>query len=547
MANSKPLVSIGMPVYNGERFIRQALDSLLAQDYENFELIISDNASTDGTSDICQEYLAKDKRVRYHRNHENIGPIANFCQVLEYAKGEYFMWAACDDVWEPTYIKTLLQSLLRTPSAVIAFSALDTIDEHNHYVRTYPYLFELPSADLFTRLRNYINQEEYLGKANPIYGLMRRSAIQMAGGFRVWGKGIWGMDMLVVFRLLSLGELVLSRDVVFHARIHKWQFSSSAVPPRMRRLRLLPARLLLLSSTLKDWHGYFSGYARIINVADTLSVSEKRMLRKVLDKRARNVYRREVERALASPFIVTVLRKVMYISSTIRDFMIRLINKSFSKSGNTSFAQCGEDLIVKHVFDAIGRNKPTYVDVGAYDPCHFNNTALFYRSGSRGINIEPDPCIFKNLAQKRERDVNLNIGISNAEGELDFYMMSVPTLSTFSKSKAEEYVSKHGYSIRSVRKVKVDTLPNIIDRYFDGRFPDFLSLDTEGLDLDILKSIDYERNCPAVICVETLTFSNTGRGVKDLELIEYLQSKGYMVYADTNINTIFVRRDEWIQ
>ncbi|MEM4134638.1 MAG: glycosyltransferase, partial [Candidatus Micrarchaeia archaeon] len=78
-----PLVSIGMPVYNGERFIRQALDSLLAQDYENFELIISDNASEDKTPEICLEYAARDKRIRYYRNEKNMGAAWNFKRVFD--------------------------------------------------------------------------------------------------------------------------------------------------------------------------------------------------------------------------------------------------------------------------------------------------------------------------------------------------------------------------------------------------------------------------------------------------------------------------------
>jgi glycosyltransferase involved in cell wall biosynthesis len=80
---SKPLVSMGLPVYNGERYIRQAIDSLIAQDYENFELIISDNASTDSTKDICEEYARNDKRIKYSRNTANLGGSANAKKVLE--------------------------------------------------------------------------------------------------------------------------------------------------------------------------------------------------------------------------------------------------------------------------------------------------------------------------------------------------------------------------------------------------------------------------------------------------------------------------------
>jgi glycosyltransferase involved in cell wall biosynthesis len=286
-----------MPVYNGEQFIQQALDSLLVQDYRHFELIISDNASTDRTADICESYAAKDTRVRYYRNEENSGPMANFNRVLDFAGGEYFMWAACDDLWEPTYISTLLQSLMMTRSGVLAFSAFDNINEHGRQIRTYPRLFELPSEDLFTRLQNYITQEEFLGKANPIYGLTRRTAVQEAGGLKIWGENLWGSDMLVVFKLLTLGNLVLSHDLLFHKRLILPQASSSQEPVRaslvstaLRRVLYIRSTISLLHSIYQQWHGYFSGYAHIISLADTLSAGEKMRLRAVLRRRARQVY-----------------------------------------------------------------------------------------------------------------------------------------------------------------------------------------------------------------------------------------------------------------
>ena len=286
-----------MPVCNGEQFIQQALDSLLAQDYKHFELIISDNASNDRTAGICESYAAKDARVRYYRNEENCGPVANFNRVLECAGGEYFMWAACDDLWEPTYISTLLQSLMMTRSGVLAFSAFDNIDEHGRQTRTYPQLFELPAEDLSTRLQNYITQEEFLGKANPIYGLMRLTAIQEAGGLKIWGKNLWGSDMLVVFKLLTLGNLVLSQDLLFHKRLILSQASSSQEPVKASLASTALQRVLHIRSTIwqfpsiyRQWHGYFSGYAHIISLADGLSAGEKARLRTQLRQRARQVY-----------------------------------------------------------------------------------------------------------------------------------------------------------------------------------------------------------------------------------------------------------------
>lgn len=114
-------VSIGLPVYNGEEFIREALDSLLSQTYRNFELIISDNSSTDGTERICLEYAQKDSRIRYVRQLINKGPIANFQFVLDEAKGDFFMWAAHDDIWDSSFVEAGVDALRINTATVAAF------------------------------------------------------------------------------------------------------------------------------------------------------------------------------------------------------------------------------------------------------------------------------------------------------------------------------------------------------------------------------------------------------------------------------------------
>jgi glycosyltransferase involved in cell wall biosynthesis len=134
MAKGKPLVSIGMPVYNGEPHIRQALDSLLAQEYENFELIISDNASTDRTQEICLEYVARDKRIRYYRNQMNMGAVWNFNRVFELLLGEYFMWASHDDYWHPRYLRSCLKGFRISQDIVLVGTQCEIIDPETEEV-----------------------------------------------------------------------------------------------------------------------------------------------------------------------------------------------------------------------------------------------------------------------------------------------------------------------------------------------------------------------------------------------------------------------------
>lgn len=208
-----------------------------------------------------------------------------------------------------------------------------------------------------------------------------------------------------------------------------------------------------------------------------------------------------------------------------------------------SFSQSGEDLVVKFIFHVIGMGKPTYLDIGAHHPFYLSNTALFYQSGSTGINIEPDPHLFKLFAKHRQRDVNLNIGVADKEAELDFYLINYPTLNTFSKAEAEKYQQEGNYFIKEVTKIKVQTIESILLQSGQKKFPDFLSLDAEGIDGLIIRSIDFKNNFPIVICIETLSFSDSGNGIKNIELIRFIESNNYKLYADTNINSIFVRKE----
>lgn len=121
----QPLVSIGLPVYNGGKYLDRSISALLAQDYENIELIISDNGSTDATAEICEHYAQKDSRIIFHRRERNFGGAANFKYVLQQAKGPYFMWAAADDYWYPEFVSKLIPELEGHPEANVAMSALE--------------------------------------------------------------------------------------------------------------------------------------------------------------------------------------------------------------------------------------------------------------------------------------------------------------------------------------------------------------------------------------------------------------------------------------
>ena len=209
-----------------------------------------------------------------------------------------------------------------------------------------------------------------------------------------------------------------------------------------------------------------------------------------------------------------------------------------------SYSQAGEDIIIEYLLNSIGINKPKYIDIGANQPIKGNNTYLFYLKGCRGICIEPDISLLPILKKERSKDSILNIGISFSKAMLaDFYYFENEhnAWNTFSKEDAIKKKEKTGIEFKTT-KVELDTLNHICEKY---KFEDvnLISIDVEGLDLDILKSIDFSKIKAQVICVETIAFSLNNTIKKNDEIISFMLLKNYVVYADTNLNTIFCRKD----
>ncbi|WP_430432548.1 FkbM family methyltransferase [Methyloversatilis sp.] len=209
-----------------------------------------------------------------------------------------------------------------------------------------------------------------------------------------------------------------------------------------------------------------------------------------------------------------------------------------------SYAQCGEDVIARTVFDMLKIARPTYLDVGAHHPTFLSNTFLFYEQGSRGVTVEPDPELHSRFLDKRSGDTNLNIGIGPQPGGFELFIMSTRTLNTLSEEEARLYVSQ-GYRIEKRHRVEVVTINDVMTEHFGGA-PDFLSVDVEGLDYEILASLDFSRFRPKVICVETIVFSSTGKGEKRTEIDTLLCKRGYVRFADTYINTLYVDEQSWV-
>lgn len=208
-----PKVSIGLPVFNGEDYLAEALDSILAQTYSDFELIISDNASTDKTAEMCAAYAARDKRIRYSRNPSNLGGAFNDNRVVELSVGNYFKWAGHDDIWKPDLLERCVQILDREPNVVLCYPKTTIIDQHGDFVEDYVDDFDLRSPEPHKRLRPVIESNRLL---NPFYGLIRTDVLKKT----VLVENYMSADKVLIGELALLGEFYEIPQYLFLRRVH---------------------------------------------------------------------------------------------------------------------------------------------------------------------------------------------------------------------------------------------------------------------------------------------------------------------------------------
>lgn len=204
-----------------------------------------------------------------------------------------------------------------------------------------------------------------------------------------------------------------------------------------------------------------------------------------------------------------------------------------------TYSQCGEDLILDSLLSDY--KKGFYVDVGAYDPIRFSNTLHFYQKGWSGISIEPNYDQYNKFVRSRPYDINLNIGVSKHNATMMYYQMNPTTLSTFSKSMADEYI-RCGYVLKNKKKVPVLTLKEILKRNGSHRDIHFLTIDVEGHEMEVLKSNDWKKYRPHVICLE-VHYSNMDVVTdkkRELMVLNYLDSIGYIYYTKTQLNYFFI-------
>jgi len=213
MSLSTPTLSIGVPIFNSERYLESALDSLLAQSYSDYELVIVDNASVDATEEICRAYASRDARIRYHRNAVNLGPARNFYRTLELSTGRYYKYAADDDLYDPQFIDRCVSPLEADPSLVCCYSRAQLIDENGAHLENLDVEINTDSNDVAVRLYNMISVD-YL--CIQLYGVIRTDVLRSLRPF----EGYYGWDRNLLAELAIAGRILALPEHLFLHRLH---------------------------------------------------------------------------------------------------------------------------------------------------------------------------------------------------------------------------------------------------------------------------------------------------------------------------------------
>jgi len=230
---SRPRVSIGVPVFNGERYLPQALDSILAQTYQDFELVISDNGSTDGTEAICRRYAAADSRIRYYRHATTRGVTWNFRQVVLRSSGEYFMWVAADDKLAPDYVQRCVEVLDRESQVVLCYCRSVDMDEDGRFLRREEPELDTGAPRPHQRFRELIRMDH---NCAALFGLIRADVLKRTpihGDFA-------DSDRSVLAELALYGKYYQIPDDLFFHHDHAQRVTRQFPSRQQRMFKLRP-------------------------------------------------------------------------------------------------------------------------------------------------------------------------------------------------------------------------------------------------------------------------------------------------------------------
>ena len=250
-----PRVFIGMLVYNGEEFLREAIDSIRSQTYTNWQMVLSDDVSTDKSPEICEEYANLDPRIRYVRQ-EKLGMIGNYKYLLDHAEGDLFMWAAQDDIWEPDFIRACVDNLEKYPDRGVAFTTSAVINSKGEHLGTYRTLPSLSGPACGATTYRYLNQPEVLGKALCLYGIYTLPAARTAWHYAP-PHIQFAHDATYCLAAIARYGLIIDTRILFKKRLggfsgpHEKHATNKRIDPRDNRIPIGGGRFTLFLSSVR--------------------------------------------------------------------------------------------------------------------------------------------------------------------------------------------------------------------------------------------------------------------------------------------------------
>lgn len=524
-----PAVSICVPAYEQPEFLRRALESVFAQDFQNFEVIVTDDSVSDAVRAVV-EHWKDDGRLFYYRNPVRLGSPANWNAAMARARSELIKFLHHDDWFaSESSLGRFVAAMHSAPDVALAFSAANACEDDGRLI--FLHQPAQSAVDAFVRDPISLQFANFIGA--PSATIFRKLA-----GFEFDPRLKWVVDIDAYLRIVganprcryipdplvsvaSNGAHQVTRDFaadrIARAAEHFYLYAKHPPGPVMARLR----GLKFLTNQLNEYD-----YSELCSLS-SMRAESKQTVEELL--------------ALSS---IKLKAGVIKIATRLRDRIRRM--RSTEHSAKVSYSQCGEDMISDFLFSWLGLKAITYLDIGAHHPKWLSNTYHFYERGSRGVLIEPDEDLCVDLRQERPHDTILNLAVAaSGEDQVNMYVMTSRTLNTLDRAQAEELVAGGREKIEAIRSVRLSGINVILREQFDSGKPNFVSLDIEGLDLEILKAWDFEKFRPEVFCVETLTYTEDNSERKLVEIIDLMKSRCYRVYADTYVNTIFVCESAW--
>jgi len=283
MSASLPRLCVGLPVYNGEKYLAQALDSLLEQTCADFQLLIADNASTDGTERICRTYAARDPRIRYYRNTENIGAARNWYYVFELCQCEYFKWAAHDDIYAPEFLQRCVEALDQDHSIILCYTRTKVIDAHGNFERDFALAGDTHSTKPHVRLYSMIGIDLLCVQ---MYGVMRAEALRKAHVY----MGYPGWDRNTLAELSLMGRICELPEYLFYHRLYPEAWGAAINSGMSIQKLLLYDPTINWSARItfsKRFYNYFAAVSRVPLGRFERMLCYLQLLRLIADKSAR--------------------------------------------------------------------------------------------------------------------------------------------------------------------------------------------------------------------------------------------------------------------